>query len=217
LPDDIEVIAVQLPGREPPSQSLPLDSIAAMVDAVLPAIAAAVDDVPFALFGHSMGALVAFETTVALEAGAGPLPSMLFVSGRRSPDELQHAPPIDDLADGDFLDELQVRYGGVPDVVRREPELVALLLPGLRADVRAFETYSPLTTRMVECPVHVYGGRDDLHPRVGQLHGWQRVARQPIRVRTFPGDHFYLSVEREALVADIDTCWSNAAVRAEGG
>ena len=119
------------------------------------------------------------------------------------------------LADADFLDELQRRYSAVPDVVRQEPELLALLLPVLRADVRAIETYAPLTDRKVRCPVHVYGGRDDRHPRPDQLPGWQRVAEREVRVRVFPGDHFYVAAQRDALAEDMAACWTHVPVPAE--
>jgi medium-chain acyl-[acyl-carrier-protein] hydrolase len=206
LPSDFDVIAVQLPGRDPTSADRPLDSIADIADTVQAAIAELqdADAMPFSLFGHSMGALVAFEITVALEqrgAGAGPI--NLFVSGRRPPDELHHGEHVHDLGDAEFLDALQRSYGGVPDVVRNEPDLLALLLPALRADVRALETYAPSMTRPVQCPVHVYGGAADRNPRPSQLGGWQRVAAHAISVRVFEGDHFYLATARDALTADI--------------
>jgi surfactin synthase thioesterase subunit len=162
-----------------------------------------------------MGALVAFELTVALEASDERAPSHLFVSSRRPPDELDTAAPIHDLPEGEFLDELQCRYGGVPEVVRREPELLALLLPTLRADVRALETYAPLTDRKVRCPVAVYGGLDDRRPRPEQLDGWRRWAEQEIRVRLFPGDHFYLAAQQELLTADLAARWADATSPAE--
>ena len=102
------------------------------------------EPLPFAIFGHSMGALVAFELTVALEqpaaAVAGPRCSCPVVA---RPTSCTTATAIHALPDDAFLDAMQRRYGGVPDVVRNEPELLALLLPALRADVRAFETYAP--------------------------------------------------------------------------
>jgi medium-chain acyl-[acyl-carrier-protein] hydrolase len=209
LPDDVEALAIQLRRSEHP-----LDSVAAIVDAVRPLVEDA-SDLPFAFFGHSMGALVAFELTVALEGDGGRSPSHLFVSARRAPDEFDHATPVHDLPQEQFLDELDRRFAAVPDAVRREPDLLELLLPALRADIRAIETYAPLTADRVQCPVRVYGGADDRHPRPEQLAGWQRVAEQAVRVRTFPGDHFYLNSQRDALTADIVSQWTDAAVAAE--
>jgi medium-chain acyl-[acyl-carrier-protein] hydrolase len=210
LPADVEVVAVMLPGRDPSSRVRPPDSIGALVAATRAALAELHErePVPFALFGHSMGALIGFELTVDLERSGGPAPTHLFVSGRRPPDEPHTGRRIHELDDESFLDAVQGRYGAIPDVVRNEPELLALLLPALRADVRAFETHVPLDRAVVRCPVHVYGGADDLHPGPAQLTAWQRVAASKISVRVFDGDHFYLTTSGplsggEALTSDI--------------
>jgi surfactin synthase thioesterase subunit len=214
LPDDVEVAAVQLPGREGRRDTPALASVEQMVAVTLAALEH-VPDLPLAIFGHSLGALVAFELTVALESRGGAAPTRLFVSGRRAPDEPCALPPVHGLPDEQFLDAMQERYGGVPEVVRREPDLLALLLPALRADVRAFETYAPLTDRRVRCPVHVYGGLDDTRPRPDELGGWQRVAERDVTVKLFPGDHFYLASQHDALTAEIAGQWSDAPITAE--
>jgi surfactin synthase thioesterase subunit len=220
LPDDVEVVALQLPGRDPSSRQRPPDSIAELVDSTTEAVLAVdrADPLPFAVFGHSMGALIAFEMTLRLERAAAdgsalraagtsttvPSPSQLFVSGRRPPDEPHRGEPIHGLDDEPFLDAMQETYGGVPAVVRNEPDLLALFLPALRADIRALETYEPVGGRLVRCPIHVYGGADDRHPRPSQLSGWQRAAAREISVRVFDGDHFYLTAgAREALTGEI--------------
>jgi surfactin synthase thioesterase subunit len=167
-------------------------------------------DTPYALFGHSMGSLIAFELAVTLERDGGTPPDALFVSGRRPPSELHTGQHLHDLPDDAFLDAMDARYGGVPAAVRDEPELLALFLPALRADVRTFETYAPLTGCRVRCPVHVYGGADDTHPRPDQLAGWRAVAESDVTVRVFPGEHFYLTTARADLVADIARRWALA-------
>jgi surfactin synthase thioesterase subunit len=216
LPVDVDVTAVTLPGRTPGSGEPLLGSIREIVDVLLPEVQAATD-VPYAFFGHSMGALVAFELAVALQDAEGPAPDCLFVSGRRAPDEPHTGSSIYDLPHAEFLDALDRSYGGVPDAIRREPELLALLLPALRADVRTFETYAPLSDARVRCPVHVYGGADDTRPRPDQLSGWQRVAEQEISVRLFPGGHFYLAAEAEAVTGDIATRWLRDRVERREG
>jgi len=208
VPEDIEVIGVQLPGRESRLREPAFDSIPDIVEAVRSAIVEA-SDLPYVLFGHSMGALVAFELAVALERSEHRGPEHLFVSARRPPDEPDPLPPVHTLEDEPFVDELQRRYGAIPDALRNEPELLALLLPTLRADIRAIEKYTPSTPRKVRCPVHVFGGLQDTHPLPSQLPGWQRVAEQGVRVRLFPGDHFYLTTQQAALVADIIATWAD--------
>ena len=207
LPSDIEVLAAQLPGRESRLREQPLTSIAAMVESVRPAVEAATD-LPYAIFGHSMGALMAFELTAALAHSGLRAPSHLFVSARRSPDEPDPKFPVHPLPEAQFLDELQERYGAIPDAVRNEPELLELLLPVLRADIKAVETYLPTHGARVACAIDVYGGEHDTHPYPSQLPLWQRVADQPVRIRMFTGDHFYLNAHREALTADIAARWS---------
>ena len=115
--------------------------------------------------------------------------------------------PVHTFNDTDFLDAMQTRFSAIPDAVRNEPELLALVLPILRADIRAVETYAPKAGRRVYCPVRVYGGTTDTHPRPAQLAGWQRATMQPITVRTFEGDHFYLNPHRAALLADLVASW----------
>jgi surfactin synthase thioesterase subunit len=206
VPADVDVAAVQLPGRTPGCGEPLLATIEEII-AVLLAELQAASALPYALFGHSMGALVAFELTVALENAGGRPPDCLFVSGRKAPDELHAGSFLHDLPDDEFVDAIDRNFGAVPDAIRREPELLALLLPALRADVRTFETYAPLSNAKVRCPVHVYGGADDTRPRPHHLPGWQRVAERAITIDLFPGGHFFLSDEAPALTADITGRW----------
>ena len=205
LPQDHDVVAVQLPGRDPSRRETPVDSMAEIVEAVLGAIVAlqSSDPVPFSLFGHSLGALVAFEVTLRLEEGGSLAPTGLFVSGRRPPDELSLRDPVHVLPDDEFVDAIHRFYGGIPEVIRSEPDLLALLLPSLRADIKAHETYRAEPGGRVRCPVRVYGGAQDRNPRPSQLAGWQRVAEQDLSIRLFEGGHFFLNDCRDLLTADI--------------
>lgn len=207
LPPDVELVAAQLPGREGRLRESPFDSIWDMADSLLSEILE-LDDLPYAFYGHSMGGLVAYELAVALERMNARAPSHVFVSARRAPDEPPDQPLIADLPENAFLDAMQSRYGAVPDAIRDEPELLALLLPTLRADLRAIERYTPRTLHRLRASVHIYGGVDDHHPLPSQLSGWQRVVEQPIRIRLFPGDHFFLTSQRDALLNDIGAHWA---------
>src|SRR5262249_46498083 len=121
LPEEIDVRAVQPPGHESRLREPPATSPEALVDDI-PRAPGPVLESPFALFGHSLGALVAFELTRALRRQGRPLPERLLVSGRRGPQVAETGPAIDALPDADFLDALAQRYGGIPDAVRRERE-----------------------------------------------------------------------------------------------
>lgn len=209
LPADIEVSAAQLPGREGRIAEAPPSSIAAAVAAMIPALEAQ-SDLPYAIFGHSMGALLAYELTLALEQRGGRPPDHLFVSGRRPPHVIDPRPPLHALPEPEFLDQLQRRYGAIPAPVLAEADLLALLLPVVRADIRNVELYPVRETApRIRCPVTVYGGSADLHPTPDELLLWQGVAAHPLEHRVFDGDHFYLNVQREALTADIAARWGD--------
>jgi surfactin synthase thioesterase subunit len=208
LPDDVEVRFAQLPGRDLRGGP-PLDSIAAMVATLLPAVDE-VADLPYAIFGHSMGALIAYELTAAIEGTRPHRPECLFVSARRPPDEGETHPPLAHLDDAEFISEMRDRYNAIPEAVLAEPDLLALLLPLLRADIRAFESYRHTLDTVIDTPLHVFGGRYDARPRPEALAGWQRVARHPITVETFPGGHFFINDLREPLIRTIVARWIGA-------
>jgi medium-chain acyl-[acyl-carrier-protein] hydrolase len=202
LPAWLEVWAVQLPGhggrwREPPIASIP-----ALVDAFIPVLLPHLQR-PFAFFGHSMGAVLAFEIANALLEREAVAPHHLFVSSRRPP----HMPGSENnlhvLPDHEFIQEIDRRYGGVPGEVLESTELLALLIPALRADITALETFRPSKRAALPCPISVFGGaQDPLVPR-HHLDAWRDQTDGPFRVRVFPGGHFYLDSQREALLADL--------------
>jgi surfactin synthase thioesterase subunit len=180
-----------------------LTSVSALVQALLPALQPHLD-LPFAFFGHSMGAVLSSELARALQDQGMPGPRHLFVSGRRpahwpNPDPLLHI-----LSDAEFVSEIQRRYGGIPPEVAEHEELLSLLLPSLRADITALETHTPPPTRApLACPISVFGGTDDpLTPRE-HLDGWRSETSGPFRVRVLPGDHFYLQAQRDVLLGDL--------------
>jgi len=203
LPAHLEVCAIQLPGRANRLQEPPLASIPALVHALLPALRPHLD-LPFAFFGHSMGAVLSSEVARALHEGQGPLPEHLFVSGRRPPHWPSQDSLLHTLSDGEFVAEINRRYGGIPREVAEHEELLALLLPCLRADIAALETHAPSPSRApLACPISVFGGTADaLTPRE-HLDAWRSETSGPFRVRVLPGDHFYLNAQRDALLADV--------------
>lgn len=202
LPEQLEICAVQLPGRESRLAEARVPSIPALVEALVPALVPELDR-PFAFFGHSMGAVLAFEVARALEERGGPAPAHLVVSARRPP----HLPgtelPLRGLPDPAFLAEVQRRYGGIPPEILAEPELLALLLPTLRADITALELHRPPRRTPLACPISAFGGAEDpLTPRA-HLEAWRGETRGTFRLRLFQGGHFYLDPRRGELLADL--------------
>ncbi|MEU1621687.1 alpha/beta fold hydrolase [Streptomyces sp. NPDC005722] len=190
-----ELHAVQLPGRGSRFGEPPLTSMETLVEA----LAGQVEfGAPYTFFGHSLGALVAYELTCALrEAGHRP-PERLVLSGFPAPHLPRTSRGLHLLPDDELLAEVSRLHGGIPREVLDEPEMRALVAVPLRADYTVVETYRWRDRPPLDVPVTVFGGRDD---RVGeeQLAAWQELTTAPVDVRTFPGGHFYLR-EHNAVV-----------------
>lgn len=198
LPAEVEVCPVQLPGRENRVAEPAFDRLEPLVDA----LAEAVDpylDLPFALFGHSNGALIGFELSRLLRARGKPLPAHLFASGRRAPDLPAETAPIHALPEPEFLAELG-QLGGLPPAVLEHRELLGLLVPLLRADVAIHETYAFREEAPLPVPLSAYGGLTDVKVSRDQLQAWARHTEGPFVLRMFPGGHFYVQENRDTLL-----------------
>lgn len=199
LPPDVEVCRVQLPGRENRWREAPFTVIATLVEALAEAVQPYLD-LPFAFFGHSMGALIAFELTRYLRRHSTALPAQLFVSGRWAPHQPAPDTPIYQLPEAEFIAALRQRYNNIPDVVASDPELRALYIPLLRADVTLLDTYAYLPDRPLMCPIFACGGIDDRRVPRAALEEWATHTTAPLSVRQFPGGHFYLQDARSMLL-----------------
>jgi surfactin synthase thioesterase subunit len=199
LPAAVEVCALQLPGREGRYHEPLLTEVGALVgplrDGIVPFL-----DRPFALFGHSLGAAIAYETALALVRGGGPTPAALLVSGHRAPGLPRTHAPIHHLPDREFLEELR-RLNGTPAEVFNDADLLDLVLPQLRADLQMAETYTASADRpRLSCPVLALGAMEDERATSAHLEPWRDVTTGPFRVVMFPGDHFYVNTHRTALL-----------------
>ena len=204
LPPVAEVVSVQYPGRHDRFGEPCIDSLSALADEI-PQWLDALDDKPMAFFGHSMGSILAYEVTRRLQAedpspAAGPTPTHLFVSGRRAPtifrEERVHLRDDDGLVDD--LRALQ----GTDDSVFDDPEVMRLVLPAVRADYRAVETYAYEPGPLLTCPMTAVIGDSD--PRVdrAEAEAWRQQTTGEFSLRVFPGGHFYLG-EGALGVADL--------------
>jgi medium-chain acyl-[acyl-carrier-protein] hydrolase len=210
LPPLIQVCPVQFPGRgsrlaEPPFKRLLL-LVQAAAEALLPYL-----DKSFAFFGHSMGALVSFELARHLSRQHGLSPVHLFVSGHNAPHIPDREPPIHALPEPEFVAKLR-QLNGMHQGILENPELMQLVLPILRADFTACETYVYRADSPLECPISALGGlRDEYVTRDG-LEAWREQTSASFYLRMFPGDHFYLNADHQlllrALARELIVSWS---------
>lgn len=200
---------MQLPGRANRLGEPPLDRIDAIVEAVAQALRGQLDR-PYAIFGHSLGAVLAAETTRALTAIGEPAPVHLFVSGRRPSHVPDPQPPMSHLDDDAFVAEINRRYGGIAPELLAHADVMALLLPSLRADILALESFGVRRGPIINCPITVFGGTEDRLAPLDHLQAWRDDTQADFRVCQFPGGHFYLDARRTELLAEIartmDTC-----------
>ncbi len=200
----VDVRPVQLPGRAGRFREAPHTRVRALAVAACDGLQEHLGE-PFALFGHSFGALVAFELARELRRRGGPQPVHLFISARRGPRRPDPVPPLHGLSDDRFLAEVRSRYGGIPDAVLEEPELLALLLPTLRADLQAVETYTYEPEPPLEVPISAFGGLNDPWAGLEDLEAWQDETRGRFTLTRFPGGHFYLNESETALLEALGT------------
>jgi medium-chain acyl-[acyl-carrier-protein] hydrolase len=201
VPAEVELCAIQLPGRETRLREKPFARIAPLVQ-VLKGILQPAFSLPFAFFGHSMGALIAFELVRELRKQNEPTPFHLFVSARRAPQIPEPHPPVSHLPDSEFIEEVQHRFDGIPEAILRDAELLPLLLPGLRADFEIVESYHYRQEPPMDCPITAFGGFQDSDTLPLELEAWQAQTLHRFRMKMFSGNHFFLqSAQTELLQA----------------
>ena len=198
LPCDIWPAPVEYPGRGGQAGEPPLGSVQAVADA-LADVLLPFRDRPLALFGHSFGALVAFELACRL-GDAGIPPEHLLLAGCRAPSHPPLEPPAHDLPTPEFRRRVQ-SWGGMPDAVAREPALLALIEPVLRADLRAADTYAASSRAPPACPTTAFAGLADPLAPPAAMAGWGMHVAGPFTLHHLPGDHFFPTTSRQMLLA----------------
>jgi medium-chain acyl-[acyl-carrier-protein] hydrolase len=159
-------------------------------------------DVPFALFGHSLGGFITFELARALRRDRRGGLVHLFVAGSRAPQLPSRLPDLHELPDAEFLDGLR-RYEGTPDEALRNADLMSLLRPMLRADFSLTETYVYTEERPLDVPIAVFGGQNDPVVERYELAAWREQTTRAMTLRMLPGDHFFVQSSRQLLLSAI--------------
>lgn len=197
MPADVDVCPIQLPGRatrfgEPPFRRMDL-LVEALAGELRPFL-----DRPFAIFGHSMGALLAFELARALRAAGAPGPEALFVSACRSPE-------IDDgqreymLPDPEFVAALR-RWDATPAEILDDPGALELLLPVVRADFEVAQAYAYREGPPLGCRIRAFSGIGDASATPALMRNWRRHTTGSFSLSVLPGGHFLLEQARPALL-----------------
>ncbi|WP_447599371.1 thioesterase II family protein [Nitrospira sp. Nam80] len=198
ISSDVEIWSVHLPGREARVNEPAIADLRPLIGALSGAIEPYLDR-RYALFGHSIGALIAFELAREICRRGRLMPDHLFVSACPAP-QLADTDRISDLPEHDFINRLQ-QFNGTPPEVMTHPELMALMVPTLRADFALRDTYRHVTAPPLKCSISAFAGRDDTTVKLEAIEAWREQTGRRFRLWVLPGDHFFLRDARNPLVS----------------
>jgi medium-chain acyl-[acyl-carrier-protein] hydrolase len=196
LAPDIEVRALQLPGRTFRLREPSITRMDALISALLPQIEPLLD-APLALFGHSMGSLIAYELAAAL-----PIPPALFFPSARGAAHVAHGPAIHQLPHDAFVHEVERRYG--PSEVMHHAEMASLVIPPLRADFELLETYVHRDRPKLSMPIVALAGTADHIAPPSLVRTWEELAGASFSMHEVVGNHFFVDAERTTVTQIID-------------
>ena len=198
---DIEVVPAVLPGREFRLREPAYTQLEPLVEALTREISPLIDR-PFALFGHSMGAMISFELARRLRSERGVEPAHLFISGRRAPQLPETDPEIHNLPEPEFITEVE-RLNGTPKEVLEHKELMEMLIPMLRSDFSICHKYNYVPGAPLTCSLTAIGGTKDDTADQEKLQGWCAVTTGRCRIRMLAGDHFFINQQHAAILSII--------------
>jgi medium-chain acyl-[acyl-carrier-protein] hydrolase len=201
LPPDVELIAVQPPGRGTRMDEAPYSEMEPLIQALL-TVFPRVTDRPYLLFGHSLGSRIAFELAVRCGQAGLPTPVTFIASGSRAPHLRKREKPIYDLPQPQFIAALR-ELNGTPEELLENRELLALLNPLLRADFKIADTYCA-TPVALDCPVVVFTGVEDHEVSREEAERWRDLAARGCEVHGFPGGHFFIEENRAQVLEKLN-------------
>ncbi len=211
LPANVEVCSIHLPGRGRRLLESPFTDMRPLTQAIGRALLPYLDK-PFAFFGHSMGALISFEVIRHLRKKGGAQPECYFASGHAAPQISGLHPPANALQDSDLINRLE-RLNGTPVELLRNPVLMKLLLPTLRADFALCETYTYVDEPPLGCPITSFGGLQDPVVLPEHLRAWREQSVGTFSLRMLPGDHFFMHTSQPLLLQLISQALEKCARR----
>jgi medium-chain acyl-[acyl-carrier-protein] hydrolase len=212
LPDWVEVCPVHLPGRGARVLESSYTELPPLAEAAAAALLPHLDR-PYALFGHSMGALIAFEVARQLRRAGAPRPAHLFVSACRAP-QLNHGRSFTfDLPHDGLILALR-RLNGTPQAVLESDEIMEFFAPLIRADLQLTQTYVCPPEPPLDCPISAFGGLQDPEETPERLAAWHEQTDAEFELLMFAGDHFFLHTQSSLLLESVGRCLARAAAAA---
>lgn len=195
----MDVIPIQLPGRENRVREQIPGDFDTIMDAMVAGLQGELNQ-PYVLFGHSMGALMAYE----LARRVNRKPEHLILAGRRGPRIAPFQQNIHDLDDASFI-QLAMEGGGSQQALFANPELLRIMMTRLRADYRLCATYRHQPEQSLEIPITLFLGDDDPHNDSEDLGRWDVLTSGSYQCKLLPGGHFFINTHREALLKELNT------------
>jgi medium-chain acyl-[acyl-carrier-protein] hydrolase len=203
LLDEVALVRIQLPGRETRLRERSMTRMRPLIKAIIEELAHYID-LPIFLFGHSMGALIAFELSRELRRKFGVVPAHLFVSGRRAPQIPNPDPIVHELPDKEFIDYL-IQYEGIPEIVTESEELLDLFLPILRADFELLDHYQYQNEPLLDCPITAFGGLSDPKIAHDDVRAWRAQTSGQFNCHLLKGGHFFINDSKNLLLELVNT------------
>lgn len=198
LSPDVDVVAVQYPGRQDRRFEPAAESIEELADSIFRALGSERDGL--ALFGHSMGAVVGLELARRLQDAGSP-PAVLFASGRRGP-SVDRAESVHKRDDAGLIAEI-LSLNGTDPILVQEPQVLEMILPALRADYRLVEVYQYCPAEPLSCPVVALIGDADRRVDADEVQAWRCETTASFELHVFPGGHFYLIAQQGPVIDQV--------------
>lgn len=197
LPTTVDLCPVVLAGRERRLSQTPISRMPELVDAMIGDLAPLLRRTPYALYGHSMGAWLAFELAREARRRHLPAPVHLIVGARRAPHLPSRHAPLSHLPDAAFVQAVQDRYRAIPEPVLRDPGIMALFLPALRADLTLLDQYAYVEEAPLDVPITALFGREDTLVEEADVRAWHVHTTGRFEARGLYGGHFFLRDQAE--------------------
>jgi len=202
LPASVEVVGIHLPGREERLREPAFRDLDLLVDALMEPLAQCLD-LPYAFYGHSLGAWIAFYLTRRLIGAGLKPPARLFVGAARAPHLESRRPPVHEYPLREFLAHVTERYGEIPPAIRNDREMMEIVVELLRSDMALFEKVRYCPGSALDVPISAFAGDRDNAVTPEEVAAWREQTRAGFSFDVLPGDHFFLKSSLNKLMTRV--------------